>query len=119
MRRFRGQMSMRKLSLRKGVHNDADERRSLPTGVPGRRREALPLLRKIDLAEVAKELGIATESLRRWLKQTEIDSGERQGLTTEEREELRTLRRENRILKQEKEILKKAAAFFAREGEDR
>ena len=60
-------------------------------------------------------LGIADQTLRNWIKQAQIDRGEREGLTTEEREELRRLKRENKILREEREILKKAAAFFAKE----
>ncbi len=64
---------------------------------------------------MAEELGVATESLRRWVKQHEIDYGEREGLSTDEREELSRPRRENRTLKQEREFPKKAAVFFAKE----
>jgi transposase len=84
---------------------------------PEFREDAVKLLRSSGrpLSEVASDLGIARESLRRWAKQTEIDEGQRDGLTTEEQEELRRLRREVRTLRQEREFLKKAAAFFASE----
>ncbi len=65
--------------------------------------------------QLSYELGIADQTLRNWIKQAQIDRGEREGLTTKEREELRQLRRENKILREEREILKKAAAFFAKE----
>ena len=67
------------------------------------------------IPQIAKELGVSDNSLRNWVRQAQIDRGEREGLTIEEREELRKLRKENRILRQEREILRKAAAFFARE----
>src|SRR6266704_3003258 len=83
------------------------------------RREAVELLRSSGrpLAQIARELGVSTESLRLWRKQAEIEVGEREGLTLEEREELRRLRQQNRILKQERDLLVKAAAFFAKESE--
>jgi transposase len=85
------------------------------------KREAVELLRTSGrpLAQIARELGVSTESLGLWRKQAEIDAGVREGLTGEEREELRRLRQENRVLKQERDLLVKAAAFFAKESETR
>lgn len=68
------------------------------------------------LDQVSSDLGISRESLRRWAQQAGIDEGKRDGLTSQERDELTKLRRENRVLKEEREILKKAAAFFATES---
>lgn len=84
---------------------------------PEFKREAVQLYRSSEksIPKVAHELGIADESLRRWNRQYEIDEGEREGLTTSEREELSRLRRENKTLRQEREFLKKAAVFFAKE----
>jgi transposase len=67
------------------------------------------------VTQVARQLGIGVESLRTWLRQAEIDAGERPGLSTEERERLRALERENRELRRANEILKTASAFFAAE----
>ena len=85
---------------------------------PEFRREAVELYRGAGcpLSEIAAGLGISTETLRVWVRQAEIDAGEREGLSSSEREELRRLRRENRVLQQERDLLKKAAAFFARES---
>ncbi len=66
--------------------------------------------------ELAREFECSDQTIRNWVRQTDLDEGRREdGLTTEEHQELRRLRRENRQLREEREILKKAAAWFARE----
>ena len=118
--------------------------RTRPPYPPEFRREALELLRLSGrpVKEIAKELGCSDQTLYEWRRQAQVDEGKRDltesalrewvaraeadagrgrpgVLTTDERDELRRLRRENRVLREEREILKKAAAFFARESETR
>ena len=66
--------------------------------------------------ELGRQFEPSAQTIRNWLRQADRDDGHRQdGLTTEEREEVRRLRREVKALREEREILKKAAAWFARE----
>ena len=67
------------------------------------------------IAHVARQLGIGEESLRLWVRQAEVERGERAGTPAAERERLRALERENRELRRANEILRAASAFFARE----
>ena len=67
------------------------------------------------IGEVARDFDLTETAVREWVKQAEVDAGERAGLTSDEREELSALRRENRRLREDVEILKRATAFFAKE----
>jgi transposase len=67
------------------------------------------------ICSVSGKLGMAAETLRTWVRQAETDAGHRPGLTSDERERLRQLERENRELRRANEILKSAAAFFGAE----
>jgi len=93
--------------------------RSKPPDAERFRADALQLVQTSgkSIRQIAGDLGIATESLRRWVQQARVDAGHGPpgALTTEEREELRRLRREVKTLQLEREILKKAAACFAKE----
>jgi transposase len=67
------------------------------------------------MSEIARDLDLTESVVRRWVAQAEVDAGQREGLTSAEREELTSLRKENRVLREERDILKRATAFFARE----
>ena len=71
------------------------------------------------IQSIAAKIGCTHETLRRWVRQSEKDRGERAGLTTDEKALLKQLQRENRELKQANEILRKASAFFAQAELDR
>jgi len=71
------------------------------------------------ISSISSKIGCTAETLRKWVRQTEIDKGTRGGLTTSERARLKELERENRELKRANEILRKASAYFAQAELDR
>ena len=71
------------------------------------------------MSSIASKIGCTTETLRKWVRRAERDQGVRAGLTSDERERLKTLERENRELRRANEILRKASAFFAQAELDR
>jgi len=85
---------------------------------PEFKRDVVAVARRGDLnvAEVAADFDIAPESVRRWMKQADIDDGIKDGLTTAEQSEVVQLRRDKRRLEMENEILRRAAAYFAKDA---
>jgi transposase-like protein len=71
------------------------------------------------ITSIASKVGVHQETLRLWVRRAQVDTGARPGLTTEERERLRQLERENKELRRANEILKSASAFFAAELDGR
>jgi transposase len=88
-----------------------------PAYPPAYRRRIVDLVRAGRTPEaLAKEFEPSAVTIRKWAKQSAVDDGQRtDGLTSDEKQELQRLRRENRVLREEKEILRKAAAWFATE----
>ena len=82
------------------------------------KRDVASVARRGDLtyAEVAADFDVSVESVRRWMRQADIDDGVRDGPTSAEQAEVVRLRRENRRLEMENEILRRAAAYFAKDA---
>jgi len=95
---------------------------------PAEREQAVRLVRQLRkelgtdqgvVARVARQLGYGVESVRSWVRQADIDEGERPGTTTADAERMRELEQENRELKRANEILRRASAYFAQAELDR
>ena len=71
------------------------------------------------IGSIAEKIGCSAETLRKWVRQTQVDSGRRGGLTSEERDRIKDLEREVRELRRANEILRKASAYFAQAELDR
>jgi transposase len=84
---------------------------------PEFKAEVVELCRRGDrsIGQVARDLDLTETAVREWVRRADVDAGRREGLTTEERQELARLRKENRVLRDERDILKRATAFFAKE----
>jgi transposase len=100
----------------KQAEGNGTRRRQRWAFTPEFKAEVIALVRRGErsLPAICRELDLSETAARRWVGQAAVDAGERDGLTTEEREELRRLRRENNVLREERDILKRAT-FFAME----
>jgi transposase len=85
---------------------------------PEFKRDVVTVARRGDLtvAEVAADFDVSVESVRRWMRQADVDDGVKDGLTSAEQDEVVRLRRDNRRLAMENEILRRAAAYFAKDA---
>ena len=85
---------------------------------PEFKRDVVTVARRGDLTvnEVAADFDVSPESVRRWMRQADIDAGVKEGLTSSEQAEVVRLRRDNRRLAMENEILRRAAAYFAKDA---
>ena len=77
---------------------------------------AIARKREVPMRQIAQDFGISESCLHRWVQQAEIDDGNREGLSTKERDELRELRKRTKLLEQENYILRRAAAYLGRES---
>jgi transposase-like protein len=84
------------------------------------KRDAVEIVRSSDrsIAEVARELGIYDSSLGTWVRQDQVDRGEREGVSSNDKDRLLELERENARLRMERELLKRAVAFWVKESNE-
>ncbi len=84
------------------------------------KRDAVEIVRSSDksIAEVARELGIYDSSLGSWVRQDQVDRGEREGVSSNDKDRLSELERENARLRMERELLKRAVAFWVKESNE-
>jgi len=103
--------------MRKKVEGKGASRRPRRSFTTSFKAEVVAVVRQGDrsLATICREMDLSETAVRRWVEQAAVDAGDKDRLTTEEREELRRLRREDRVLRDERDILKRAATFFAME----
>ena len=109
-----------------GVHGDEEDDEAVPFGAARARRPAGPRARGRAhgsqwgaIRSIAEKVGCNAETLRLWVRRSERERGARPGLTTDERDRLKALERENRELRQAHEILRKASAYVAQAELDR